>query len=198
MSQEAQKRLKGRLSLGFIKRNKEQTIHAQKRVKDIRELAVKEVQPISDNDLLIIGTALYWAEGYKRLRVIGGKERTAHVVGLTNSDPVLVSGFILFLRKVLKIPIEKIFIDMRLFPHIDAKEAVDYWSNAIGLPRSQFRKPCYPASSASKGLRPKNRLPYGTVQVIVSDTKLFHRIIGLIEGVKERLQEISIDNDLPR
>jgi hypothetical protein len=35
--------------------------------------------------------------------------------------------------------------------------------------------------------RPKNRLPYGTIQVIVANTKLFHRLMGIIDGVKERL-----------
>jgi len=34
-----------------------------------------------------------------------------------------------------------------------------------------------------------NRLPYGTVQVIVCDTQMFYCIMGFIEGVKEQLQK---------
>lgn len=196
MSDEANKRLQSRVREGgvnaFVKRNKEQTIHAQKRAKDIREKAILEVNDLSTNDLLIIGTVLYWAEGYKRLQVKNGKEITAHVVGLTNSDPAIVSAFILFLKKILEIHEEKIFIEMRLFKHIDSEEAIAYWMKATNLQRSQFRKPSYPVSSASKGIRPKNRLPYGTVRVIVSDTKLFHRVLGLIDGVKAKLGLMSM------
>ena len=177
----------------MIKRNKNQTIFAQKRAKGIKEKAIKDIKPISSNDLLIIGVVLYWAEGYKRLKVRNGKEITAHIVGLTNSDPTIVSAFILFLRKILNISTEKIFIEMRLFKHIDAKEAILYWMKVTGLPESQFKKPMYPVSGASKGKRPINRLPYGTVQVIVSDTKLFYRIIGLIEGIREKLKEILVN-----
>lgn len=190
LSEEANKRLRGRLSLGFIRRNKQQTVDAQKRAQDIRALAAKEVHPISDNDLLIIGAALYWAEGYKRLQVKDGREITAHVIGFTNSDPQLVSAFVLFLTKILNIPNNKIFIEMRLFKHIKAEEAIEYWMNASGLARSQFKKPSYPVSSASKGIRPKNRLPYGTVRVIVSDTKLFYKVMGLIDGIKHQLEMI--------
>jgi hypothetical protein len=188
MPDTAQTRLKAKLAQGFIKRNKDQTIHAQKRAQDARMEAMKELRILTDNDLLIIGTSLYWAEGYKRLQVKNGKEVTSHIIGLTNSDPGIVSAFILFLQKIIKIPPEKIFIEMRLFEHIDPEEAVIYWMKVTRLERKQFRKPSYPISSASKGIRPKNRLPYGTVQVIVSDTKLFHRIIGLIEGLKEKLE----------
>jgi hypothetical protein len=187
LSNTAQAKIKGRLAQGFIKRNKEQTILAQKRAKDIRENATKEIMPLSNNDLLIIGIVLYWAEGYKRLKVINGKEITAHVVALTNSDPDIVSAFILFIIRILKIPIEKINIEIRLFKHIDAEEAISYWMKATSLSKSQFLKPMYPVSSASKEIRPQKRLPYGTVRVIVSDTKLFHRVLGLIDGLKEKL-----------
>ncbi len=191
MSDEANKRLKDRVREGgvnaFVKRNKEQTAIAQKRALDIRETAKGEIPDISKTDLLIIGTVLYWAEGYKRLKIKDGRELTSHVVALTNSDPAIVRTFILFLKEVLEITDEKIFIEMRLFKHMDAEEAIAYWMKSTGLCRSQFRKPSYPVSSASKGIRPINRLPYGTVRVIVSDTKLFHRVLGLIEGIKEKL-----------
>lgn len=191
LSEKAQARIRGRLALGFIKRNKQQTVDAQKRAKDTREKSASEMKHISDDALLVIGTTLYWAEGYKRLRVIDGREVTSHVVGLTNSDPEIVSAFILFLTKSLSVPVEKIYIEMRLFKHMDAEETVSYWMKATGLDRFQFRKPTYPISTASRGKRPINRLPYGTVQVIVSDTKLFHRVLGLIDGLKEKLNLIK-------
>ncbi len=192
LSLEHKLRLHKKLGFNFIKRNKEQTIHAQKRAKDGREEGKKEIKDLSDEDLCIIGAALYWAEGYKRLQVRNGREITGHIIGFTNSDPEMVATFILFLNRIINIPKEKIFIEMRLFKHNDPEEAIEYWMKVTHLSRLQFKKPSYPVSSASKGKRPKNRLPYGTVRVIVSSTKLFHRVLGLIDGLKEKLASMTV------
>lgn len=173
---------------GLVKRNKMQTVLAKERAERIKKEAEVMVGKISRSDLLLIGAVLYWAEGYKRLKIIRGREVTAHAISLTNSDPDIVSAFISFLRVVLKIPPEKIVIEMRLFKHLDAEEMVQYWMKVTGLVCSQFKKPTYPISRSSKGKRPFNRLPYGTVQVIVSDTQMFYRIIGFIEGIKEQMR----------
>ncbi len=192
LSKESQDRINKRahkVSLDkLIKRNKQQTIFAQKSAKDIRESAAKTIKRISYNDLLIVGVSLYWAEGYKRLKIKNGKEITSHIIGFTNSDPDMVLTFITFLKRILKVPEEKIFVEMRLFSHMDSKEAVNYWKDITGLAESQFKKPTYPVSIAGKGKRPKDRLPYGTVRVIVSDTKLFHKLLGLIEGLKANMR----------
>ena len=34
------------------------------------------------------------------------------------------------------------------------------------------------------GKRPFNRLPFGVIQVRISNTNLFHKIMGWIEGVR--------------
>ena len=73
---------------------------------------------------------------------------------------------------------------MRLYAHINERKALEYWMNASGLPEEQFNKASYIVSRASKGLRPYNRLPWGTVSVEVSDTRKFHYLMGLIEGVQ--------------
>ncbi len=194
LSPHAISRLKKRVSAGtlngLVRRNKEQTVIARNRASEIQSKARLEVRELTNNDLLLIGVALYWAEGYKRLKRVNGREITAHSVSLTNSDPEIVFSFIQFLCKSLGVDREKIVIEMRLFEHIDANKAIEYWSHITGLSRSQFRKPLYPVSSASKGKRPLNRLPYGTVQVIVSDTKLFHRLLGLMQGLKDKLKDM--------
>jgi len=194
LSGEAMARLSSRVARGtlngLVRRNKQQTLLAKERSLQIRSQAKSEVKAISRNDLLLIGTVLYWAEGYKKLKQVNGREITAHSVSLTNSDPEIVSCFVIFLREILGVSMDNIVIEMRLFKHMDAENSIRYWMRVTGLPRNQFRKPLYPVSSASKGKRPINRLPYGTVQVIVSNTKLFYRVIGLIDGVKDRLQKL--------
>jgi len=194
LPQEAIKRLNKRSAQGIlnglIKRNKQQTVIAQNRTKAIRSQSRKEIKRLSRNDLLLIGAALYWAEGYKRLKIRDGREITSHMIALTNSDPTMVAAFILFLRKIVGIPIEKILIETRFFKHMNEDKAVAYWMNVTRLPRAQFYKPMYPVSSASRGKRPINRLPYGTVRVIVSSTDAFYRVMGLIDGLQAKLNAL--------
>src|SRR3989338_6043342 len=117
LPEKATKRLKDRVHVasvrGLIARNKNQTILAQARSKEMHDKGEKLIKDISKRDLLIIGTALYWAEGYKRPVVIRGKTRTSHRVSLTNSDPDLICIFLKFLREVCKVPNEKITIWIR-------------------------------------------------------------------------------------
>ncbi len=191
-------RLKARVAQGtlngLVKRNKMQTVFAKERAEMIKKKARARIGRINTNDLLLIGSVLYWAEGYKRLKIVRGREVTAHAVSLTNSDPQIVASFVLFLKQILKISLERIFIAMRLFKHINERKAIQYWMSITKLPRTQFTKPTYPVSRSSQGKKPFNRLPYGTVQVIVSDTQIFYQIIGFIEGIKEQLRA----NILPR
>lgn len=99
----------------------------------------------------------------------------------------MISVFVRFLREVLIISVEKIRLSMRLYTHINENEARRHWMRATGLQRACFYKSTYLVSGASKGARPYNRLPYGTLQVEVCDTAKFHYLIGMIEGVKEKL-----------
>ncbi len=196
LSAQAKKRLEDREREGgvkaLIKRNKEQTINAQIRATEAKEKATSEIQPLSTLDLQLAGIILYWAEGYKRLKIKDGKEVVAHPIGFTNCDPAMINTFITFLINVMSIPKEKISINLRLFAHMDVEKEIDYWSTVTGIPKSQFDKPSFVISRASKGIRPFNRLPHGIAKVQVGDTKSFYRLMGWIDGIKERLAQFSI------
>ena len=101
---------------------------------------MKTIKEISNDNLLLIGVSLYWAEGYKRLKIRNGKEITSHIIGFTNSDPDMVLAFIIFLKKILEVPQEKIFVEMRLFSHLDARDTLLYWMDITGLSETQFKK----------------------------------------------------------
>ncbi|MDP2655922.1 MAG: hypothetical protein Q8P17_05495 [bacterium] len=190
LSEAARARLDLRSLLGsdaLIKRNKMQTHKAEQRAREMRASAKKKIPVLTKRDLLIIGAVLYWAEGYKRLHVRDGKERMSHTISFVNSDPAMVKTFMRFLREVLKIPVDAIHLTMRLYPHINEESAREYWMKVTGLPSSRFHRTTSMVSSASKGRRPYNRLPYGTLQVAVYDTAQFHYLLGLIEGVQARM-----------
>ncbi len=171
----------------LIKLNKLQTRKAEERARIQHAEGKAHVLSTNVENLAQIGATLYWAEGYKRLKIMGGKERMGHKISFVNSDAEMISVFIRFLREILKIPEEKIRPSMRLYAHINEKEAQRYWMRATQLPHENFYKTTYLISGASKGIRPYNRLPWGTLQLEVGDTPRFHYLLGMIDGVKERM-----------
>ena len=67
---------------GLLARNKNQTLLAETRSKLSRQAGQKLIGKLSKRDLLLIGTALYWAEGTKK------------DFSLSNTDPYLVKVFV--------------------------------------------------------------------------------------------------------
>lgn len=172
---------------GLISRNKKQTIEAIRRSRNIQNNSRKEIGRLTKENLFYIGVSLYWAEGYKRLMVRNGRELTYHPISLTNSDPYLVKIFVRFLREVCDVSVLKIKASLRLYKHINESTAIKFWSEQISVPVDNFGKTYYGISKSSLGKKPFNRLPYGTIQVRVADTKLFHKIIGWIAGLKNSI-----------
>jgi len=187
LPEEATKRLKGRVQAaslrGLLARNKNQTILAESRSKEMHAGGRKLIKNITKRDLLIIGTALYWAEGYKRPVVVNGKTRTSHRVSLTNSDPDLIYIFLRFLREICEVPNEKITIWIRYFEHQDLAYLLDFWQKKCNIPYSNFRKSLQTVSISSRRKKSFNSLPFGVAQISVNSTSLYHKIMGLISGI---------------
>ena len=169
----------------LISHNKQQTPLAVARARETRQNAASAIKDLSKNELLVLGIALYWAEGYKRPIVRNGREATYHVVSLTNSDPFLVKTFLKFLREYCEVAEQKIKASIRIFQHQNEQFLLRYWQQQTRIPFQNFKKTYYGISKSSLGKRPFNRLPYGTIQIVVADTQLFHRIMGYIEGLKK-------------
>ena len=187
LSDTARKRLNARVKegslKGLLKHNKQQTVLAHKRAKDIRQTASKQIDKISKHELLILGVALYWGEGYKRPIIKDGVARSYHPVSLSNSDPKLVAAFLRFLREVCGVEETKIHAGLRIYQHQNADLLLQFWSKLTRIPKERFEKFYYGISKSSQGKRPFNILPYGTIQIRVNDTALFHKIMGWLEGI---------------
>lgn len=190
LSTKAQERLKGRVHVGSLKglvnRNKNQTHLARQRMFTLRGLGKNEIRRIDKERLQVIGVALYWAEGYKRAIIRNGKPVTHHAVALTNSDPKLILIFLRFLREVCNVANESIKADIRIYEHMNEAWLLKFWRKTTNLPEQNFGKVYYGVSKSSLGKRPFNRLPYGTLSIRVNNTNLFHRIMGMIEGLSEQ------------
>ncbi len=182
--QRLRERVRARSLAGLLHRNKNQTALAIQRKNDQRLRAKKMIGSVSKRELFLIGIALYWAEGYKRPIFKDGRELTHHPVGLTNSDPDLIKLFLRFLRESCDVPEAKIHADVRIYEHMNEKQLLAFWSKVTNIRKERFSKFYYGVSKSSLGKRPFNILPFGTIQIRVNDTKLFHTIMGWIDGLR--------------
>src|SRR3989344_1061208 len=183
LTDEAQKRLKNNMLLaykrGLFEFNRKRTEDIIIENSEILQKYKEKVKSLSSRDLMLIGAALYWGEGHKNFE--NGKQAYP-TVNFSNSDPDMVMVFMEFLRRVLKIPLIKIKPSVYIYPGMSYDKSVQYWSKITGVPSDII--PAYTAlSRASQGKRPKNLLPYGTLQIRVNRRQEFFKIRGLMDGI---------------
>lgn len=142
--------------------------------------ASKKITRLSKNEILLIGTALYWGEGTLRSKKWGYQS-----VSFSNSDPLMVKVFMRYLRETLDVPEDRIKARIQIHANISVSKAINFWSRTTELPKSRFYIG-YAISSASKLKRPINFLPYGTLNIRVNNRKLFYRVKGYIQGIVDR------------
>ena len=129
---------------------------------------------------MLIGTALYWGEGSKSERM------TSTPLDFSNSDPRMVIVYMKFLRKILKIPEERIRAGIHLYPSTPIDKARKFWAITTNLPEKRFFI-INQISRASQNKRPFNTLPYGTIAIKISSRIQFHKVKGMIEGIMQKL-----------
>ena len=150
------------------------------RSKIIIDQAKMEIGKITDRDDWIAGLMLYWAEGSKQ------KETNISVpVKFSNSDPVMLIFFIMWLKKYLKVSDNELVFEM--FIHENHKEKKDdfinYWSKILGYPVSKFDRIYYKKHILKTKRKNVGDNYHGQLAVMVKrSTNLNRKIIGWIEG----------------
>ena len=127
--------------------------------------------------MLVVGATLYWAEGWNR-----DTEGKGHGVCFVNSDPDMIKLFLRFLREIIHVSEDKFRVDIHIYPSINEKSAIRFWSKVTNIPKERFRI-TQQISRASKGKRPKNSLPYGTLKLDATRRQNFFKIKGWIDGL---------------
>jgi hypothetical protein len=142
------------------------------------DCAGRDIKSISQEELKIIGSIFYWAEGGKTKR---------SMARVANSDPIMVKLMMRFFREVCEVKESKFRCHIHTHSHLNVSKCLSYWSEVTNIPISQFYKTYAKPSIASKGK--KDSLPFGTLDVIICDTNLFLRIMGWIEKIKKLTTE---------
>lgn len=165
---------RGRSVESIEKRRENRLFNENKKRQAIVDEAKNDFTNISLEQLKLIGIILYLGEGRK-----AGRGSAC----LANSDPIVIKMMMRFFREICKVPEEKFRGHIHTFGHADIEITEKYWSKISKIPRGQLYKTYIKPSSAS--LQKRDTLPFGTFDIIVCDTKLFLKIMGWIEKIKE-------------
>ncbi|MFF9842972.1 hypothetical protein [Streptomyces sp. NPDC013740] len=99
-----------------------------------KQAASAEIGALSERELLLAGTALYWAEGAKD-KPYARRENVQFV----NSDPGVIRLYMAWLR-LLKVEPERLTFRLMIHATADAEDARRYWAELVGVEPSAFQK----------------------------------------------------------
>lgn len=142
--------------------------------------AAAEIGHLSERELWLIGTALYWAEGSKE------KDKRSSRVQFGNSDPLMIKLFIRWMIKVCRISPDQMRFD--LYIHEGSKNSIEsakeYWNNVIKCSTVNgvyFKKGNPKTKRANTGSS-----YFGLLRVTVfASIELNRRIEGWVKGINE-------------
>jgi hypothetical protein len=88
-----------------------------------------------------------------------------------------------FLRRYFEVPDEKFRVACNLFAdHLERQREIEqFWLDLVGVPRTCMTKTMVNNYSRYSQKKRKNRLPYGTCRVTVSDTQVAQHLYGAIQ-----------------
>lgn len=138
-----------------------------------------EVGLVTDRELWLIGTALYWGEGSKQ----SGKN-ISQGVKFTNSDPQMIKLFDLWLTKILKINPLHISYEIYLHESMTREKAqiIKYWSKILEKPEDKFGRIYLKKNIITKSYTTHDYK--GVVRIVVKkSTKLNRQISGWQQGI---------------
>lgn len=170
-SDKVKEQLLKKYKLTVNKRVRRMAVANKKRWKNIhkeyREVARIEFVPKSQDHLFLVGLAIYWGEGDKRLYNCN--------VRVSNIDPRLLRIFLDFLLKCCDIRKEKIRLSLLLYPDLRERDCKEFWSKSLNIPLENFHKSQY-----IKGRKNKDKLSYGVCSVVYTSRELKEKIIEWI------------------
>ena len=130
-------------------------------------------------ELRLAGALLYECEGTKLRKDPRYKNTFIYAIEFTNSNPVLVSLFLRFMKEELGIDRSKIKGQLFLYPDLNRTQVMKTWSEKTSLPLEQFQKIIMLKAKVSK-FKPN---PLGTFKVRYSGKDKFLMLQDIIDDI---------------
>lgn len=147
----------------------------ESRMRAYVKVGKEKIGKLSDRELLLVGVALYWAEGNKKQRR----------VVFANSDPMMVKFFIKWLEVCLNVTKDKLFpfVGINQAHQYRIKIIEKYWSNLTGISIENFTRASFKKVKAAK-IYEKPDEYFGTFFVRVEkSTNMNYEILGYIKAL---------------
>ena len=155
--------------------NKKMRLNA---IRDAELYGQEMVKKISNRELLLIATALYWSEGSKSSRTSG--------FVFVNSDPEMILLMKKFLVSTMGVAPEDIICSVQINKIHEKRIGVvlNFWKNLLILGEEQIRKPYFVRTKTNKVYENYDTY-FGVCRLIVSrSSQLKYRMNGLIKALK--------------
>ena len=173
LSRDQIEKLKGRYKIRQIE-NYRLTVKRRNeaRLANTYNVEAESLLPISKREFWIAGLFLYLGEGAKGY---GGHIKVA------NTDPRIVKFVLYWYTTILKIPKERIKVELQLYRDMDVKTIINFWCNLLKIPLGQFRKP-YIKKSTTMDID-HTGFSYGTCGLYYGNVRLKERILMASEAI---------------
>ena len=133
-----------------------------------------KIGKLSEREIILAGLFLYWGEGTKA---------APSTVAMTNTDPDILRLFIKWLH-VMNVKSSKLKVVLHLYSDMNIGKEMQFWSNYLRIPVTQFRRP-YIKKSRFSELSYKNGFGHGTCSVLYLDMELYRYIMAGLKYIRK-------------
>lgn len=142
---------------------------------EVRKRAAKDIGTLNKRELFLAGLFLYWGEGTKT---------SATSTSISNTDPTMICFFIQWLG-LLGVQKNRLRVYVHLYSDMNAQRELRYWSKALGMPLSSFRKP-YIKTSKRSGLSYPQKFTHGTCNLIYGNRDISEYVTMALEHIRSK------------
>lgn len=132
-----------------------------------RRKAQEQFSKLLPSQLFCAGLMIYWGEGDKRLK--------NGVVRIANIDYRMLKLFTAFLIKICNVRKEKIKFWLLLYPDLEEKKCIKYWSKKLNISQAKSLKSQY-----IKGKSKSRKIDYGVCYIQICSRELKEKILEWI------------------
>jgi transposase len=140
--------------------------------------ASQQVGNINDRELLLLGAALYWAEGSKD-KAYARRESLTFI----NSDPRMIQVYVRWLE-LLGVERHRMRCSLHIHDSADLAEATRFWSGITGVPSGEFLKPSIRHDNPGTNRLNRGETYRGCLRIYVTNSaRLYRQVEGWWQGI---------------